>query len=164
MLADPIQNAGLRCEGRRDCGDLWRSVNIAVAGGALLCASVYLLVTLPKVSPLDIVHCVPAAPPHAQGETCFSSVNPVYPVVFLLSVAGTVIIFLGAFGKRFVVSPVFVAGMISLEYGLAGVVSGVLGKGTGVQVDPFVFSPLIAIGGVVICFQTFRRLRLRPAC
>lgn len=149
--------------GGRAGSDLWRSVNIAAAGAVLLCLSVYVLVALPKVSPLDIRHCVPAAPPEAQVETsCFSSINPIYPVVFILSIVGTVAIFLGAFGRNFVVSPVFVAGMIALEYGLSGVVSSVLAAGTGIgEGNPEIFAPLIIIGSVAICYQTLRRLRLR---
>lgn len=148
--------------GGRAGSDLWRSVNIAAAGAVLLCLSVYILVALPKVSPLDIHHCVPAAPPQAQGETsCFSSINPIYPVVFILSIVGTVAIFLGAFGKSFVVSPVFAAGIIALEYGLSGVVSSYLDSGTGAGIDPYIFAPLIAIGSLAICYQTLRRLGLR---
>jgi hypothetical protein len=88
-------------------------------------------------------------------------VNPLYPIVFLLSAAATVVVFFGAFGKSFIVSPVFVAGMIALEYGLSGVVSGALDAERAGPIDPALFAPLVAIGAAALCFQTYLRLRRR---
>lgn len=138
-------------------------MNIAGVGAVVLGLSVYLLAVLPRTSPLQVQHCVPAAPPGAQTQaSCFSSVNPVYPLLFLASVAGTVIIFYGAFGRSLVFSPVFIAGMIALEYGLSGVVSGAVDPIAETR-GPGFFAPLVVIGSVAICFQVYRRLRPKQA-
>jgi hypothetical protein len=140
---------------------LVRSVRLAIAGAGILCASVALLLVLPRLSPFELLHCPPVAPaqPSREAAGCFSMINPLYPIVFLLSVAGTAVIFLGAFGRSFIVSPVFVAGMIALEYGLSGVVSGALDGERAASIDPAVFAPLVAIGALALGFQTYRRLR-----
>src|ERR1700733_1677005 len=139
---------------------LVRSVSLAIAGAGILCASVALLLVLPRLSPFELLHCPPAAPAQPfQAAPCFSSVNPLYPIVFLLSAAGTVVIFLGVFGRSFIVSPVFVAGVIALEYGLSGVVSGALDAQRANPIDPAVFAPLVAIGAAALCFQIYRRVR-----
>ena len=129
-----------------------RSVRAAGIGAVILLGSVLaMLVALPRVTPLELGHCTYAG--------CFSSVNPLYPVVFLISIAGTVILFWGAFGGHFVVSPLFVAGMVALEYGLAAAFSAFWRAGQGTSVSPELFAPLVGIGGVAICFQTYGRLR-----
>lgn len=138
------------------------SARLAVAGAAVVCASVLLLVALPGVAPFKQVNCsAGVVEPSSGGPFCFNSVNPVYPAAFLLQVAGTVVFFFGAFGRRFVFSPVFVAGMIALEYGLSGVVSGTLDAQRASTFSPVIFAPLIAIGAAAIFLQTMRRLR-RP--
>jgi hypothetical protein len=135
---------------------LVRSVGLAAAGAGVLCASVAALIALPRFTPFELIHCLPASP-----LLCFSSVNPAYPVAFLMSLGGTVILFFGVFGKSFVVSPVFVIGMIALGYGLSGVVSGALDAQRASSTSPLVFVPLVAIGAVALCFQTYRRTRRR---
>jgi hypothetical protein len=135
---------------------------LAVAGAAVVCASVLLLVALPGVTPFEVVNCsAGVVEPSSGGPFCFNSVNPVYPVVFLFQVAGTVVFFFGKFGKRFIVNPVFVAGMIALEYGLSGVVSGTLDAQRASTFSPVIFAPLVVIGAGAISLQTVRRLR-RP--
>jgi hypothetical protein len=139
------------------------SARLAVAGAAVVCASVLLLVALPGVASFEQVNCSAGiVEPSSGGPFCFNSVNPVYPVVFLVQVAGTVVFFFGAFGKGFVFSPVFVAGMIALEYGLSGVVSGALDAQRANTFSPVIFAPLIVIGAGAILLQTMRRMR-RPA-
>ncbi len=138
-----------------------RSVRLAFAGTAVVCVSVAALAVLPKLAPFELVHCSPAPAQPSQGALCSSSLNLVYPVVFLLSLAGAVVFFFGAFGKGFIVSPVFVIGMIALGYGLSGVVSGALDAERASTIGPAVFAPLVAIGAVALCFQTYRRLRGR---
>ena len=140
-----------------------KSVRVAIAGAGILCASVAVLLVLPGLSPFELLHCPPPAAPAqpSQAAPCFSSVNPLYPIVFLLSAVGTVVIFFGAFGRSFVASPVFVAGMIALEYGLSGVVSGALDAQRAEPIDPVVFAPLVAIGALALTLQTYRRLRRR---
>jgi hypothetical protein len=138
------------------------SARVAVAGAAVVCASALLLVALPGVAPFEQVNCsVGIVEPSSGGPFCFNSVNPVYPVVFLFQVAGTLVFFFGAFGKRFVVNPVFIAGMIALEYGLSGVVSDALDAQRANAISPVIFAPLVVIGAGVICLQTLRRLRRR---
>jgi hypothetical protein len=141
---------------------LVRSVRLVAAGAGLLCASVAALVALPSFTPFELVHCPGPLSPPAQ-EACFSGVNPAYPVAFLLSLAGTVVLFFGAFGRSFVVSPVFVVAMIALGYGLSGVVSGSLDAERASTISPEVFAPLVAIGALALCLQTLRRLRRRPS-
>jgi hypothetical protein len=142
---------------------LVRSARTAVAGAALLCASyAAMLVVLPNVPPFEILRCTSATPAQAPLiSSCFSSLSPVYPVAFIVSVAATVALFFGAFGRRFVVSPVFVAGMVALEYGLAGTVAALLDARSGVAVNPLIFAPLVAIGASAVGFHTCRWLRLR---
>jgi hypothetical protein len=138
------------------------SVRVAVGGAGLLCASVAALIALPGLSPFELVHCTPGPlSPQSQGA-CLSSINPAYPVAFLLSLAGTVMLFFGAFGRGFVVSPVFVVAMIALGYGLSGVVSGTLDAERASTMSPEVFVPLVAIGAAALSLQTLRRLRRRP--
>jgi hypothetical protein len=129
------------------------SARVAAAGAGLAFGGLLaLLAVMPRVTPFELRRCFP-------GSQCFSSVNPDYPLVFLLSVAGTVLLFLGLFGRGFVLNPVFVAGMIALEYGLAGVVSAALDAEREAAGGPVVFAPLVAIGALAIAFQTSRRLR-----
>jgi hypothetical protein len=138
------------------------SARVAVAGAAVVCASALLLVALPGVTPFQQVSCsAGVVEPSSGGAFCFNSVNPVYPAVFLVQVAGTLVFFFGAFGKRFVFNPVFIAGMIALEYGLSGVVSGALDAQRAYSVSPVIFAPLVAIGLGAIFLQTVRRLRRR---
>jgi hypothetical protein len=142
---------------------LVRSVRLTAAGAGLICASVAALVALPSLSPFELVRCAPGPlSPPTQGA-CFSSVNPAYPAAFLLSLAGTVVLFFGAFGRSFVANPVFVVAMIALGYGLSGVVSGALDAQRASTISPEVFAPLVAIGASALCLQTFRRLRRRPS-
>jgi len=135
------------------------SGRLAFAGAAVVCAGVLLLVSLPGVTPFEQVNCsVGVVEPSSGGPFCFNSVNPVYPGLFLLQVAGTIVFFFGAFGKRFIVNPLFVAGMIALEYGLSGVVSGALDAQRANTFSPILFAPLVVIGAGAIALQTVRRL------
>ena len=135
-----------------EVGALVRSVRVAAAGGALLCASVFALgVALPRLTPFEVVHCVP------PGETvCFSGVHPAYPAFFLLSIAGIVVLFFGVFGRGFVFNPVFAVGMIALAYGLSQVVSAVLDKQRATPASPGIFMPLVVIGAIAIWFRVYR--------
>jgi hypothetical protein len=133
-----------------------RSVTIASLGAAILLLSAYLLVSLPRYSPLEVPRCTPVAPPLSEvGTSCPSSINLVYPAIYVVSVAGTALIFLGVFGRRFILNPVFVAGMIALEYGLAGVVARSI-AGHGTLGDVAIFAPLLMIGGLAISVQAYR--------
>jgi hypothetical protein len=134
---------------------LVRSIKLAAAGGAVVCLSYFFIfLVMPSVTPFDSVHCL-------TSTQCFNGINPAYPLVFLVSVAGTVVLFFGLFGRRFVFSPVFAIGMIALEYGLAGVVSSSLGAQSGPNLTPVDFLPFVTIGVVVLGFQRYLQLRLR---
>jgi len=142
---------------------LTKSVRLAEAGLALLCASYFaLVVAMPRLSPFQFLTCsyIPPTPSFPQGgTTCSSSLNPAYPLVFLISVVGTVTLLFGVFGRGLVFSPVFVIGIIALEYGLAGVVSASLDTESGVSTNPAIFSPFVFIGALALCLQTYRVLR-----
>lgn len=105
-----------------------------------------LMAALPKVSPFHVVHCL--------GSSCFSGLNPAYPLLFVATVAGTGLLLFGLFGREFVLTPVFVASMVALEYGLAAIVSSLLSGD-----DPLVFSPLVGIGLAGLGLNAYRRLR-----
>lgn len=107
-----------------------------------------LLVLLPAVSPFHVQRCL--------SSSCFSGLNPVYPLVFVVSVVGTAIMFYGLGGRGFVFNPVFVASMVALEYGLAGTVSSFLSSE-----DPRIFAPLLILGILGIAFHAYR-MRRRP--
>jgi hypothetical protein len=138
---------------------LVRSRRVLIAGAALLLASyLAMLVVIPIAWPLSGTRCTPV-----PVETCVSGgVNLAYPVTFLLSIAGTAAFFFGAFGKSFIVNPVFVAGMVALEYGLAGTVVALEGN-IGVATNPAMFSPLVFAGAGAVTFQSYKRLRGRQA-
>jgi hypothetical protein len=144
---------------------LVRSARLAGAGALVLCVSfAALLIAMPRFTPFEFQTCTPAAPTQSfpQGGTqCTSGLNPAYPLVFLLSVAGTVILLVGLFGGRFVLSPASVIGIIALEWGLAAIVSASLGTHSGVGVNPALFSPFVVIGAVVLCIQAIRYPRGR---
>ncbi|HEV2390353.1 MAG TPA: hypothetical protein VGS04_06465, partial [Nitrososphaerales archaeon] len=108
-------------------------------------------------------HCAQEPLSSLPPGACFSGVNPAYPAAFLLSLAGTVVFFFGAFGRNFVASPVFVVAMVALGYGLSGVVSGSLDAERASTISPEVFAPLVGVGAVALCFQTIRRLRHKPS-
>ena len=140
-----------------------RSTRLAIAGAVVLCASFFaLFVAMPKFTPFQFVHCTLATPAQAPLiSSCFTSLNADYPLVFFLSVAGTVTMLVGLLGRGFVVSPVSVVGMIALEWGLAAMTSASLETESGVSVNPVIFSPYVAIGALVLCFQAYRRLHPR---
>jgi len=144
---------------------LVRSAGLAVAGAGVLFASYFaLFAALPRFTPFQFLTCTPIPPSQAfpeGGTSCFSSLNPAYPLVFLLSVAGTVTLLVGWFGRGFIISPVFVIGILALEYGLSRIVSGFLDMESGVTVNPAVFLPFVAIGVLALCFRTYRYLRPR---
>lgn len=136
-----------------------RYARIAISGGFLLFASYAgLLIVMPALTPFTLVHCVYQTPGNAPRSECYTGINPDYPVVFIFSIAGTVMLLFGVFGRAYVTSPLFVAGMIALEYGLAGVVSSAQQR-TGVGESPLLFAPLLAVGGFVIVLHTIRYVR-----
>jgi hypothetical protein len=120
-----------------------RSRGIALLGGSLLLGSYLLLALLPAVSPFHVQRCF--------SSSCFSSLNPVYPFLFVVSILGTAVLFYGLRGRGFVLNRVFVVSMVALEYGLAAIVSALLSSE-----DPSIFLPFLAIGTVGIGYHTYR--------
>lgn len=118
----------------------------ALAGAVVVLAGYALIAALPKVAPFHVVHCL--------GSSCFSGLDPVYPLLFVATIAGTAVLLFGLFGLHFVLSPVFVASMVALEYGLAATVSSLLSGQ-----DPLIFSPLVGIGVAGLGLNAHRRLR-----
>ena len=95
----------------------------AAIGAALLFGGIgAILVLLPAITPFWVLSCSPIA----GGTQCFGGPNLIYPIVFLVSMVGTVLVFSGLFGRGFVTAPLFVAGMLLLGWGSAGIVFGYL--------------------------------------
>jgi len=100
------------------------SIKALAAGSVILIGGLLsVLFLLPRVTPYDILNCSP----FEGGTQCFGSLNPVYPVVFMISMAGSVVLFFGMFGRRFVLGPLYMIGMLLLGWGSAGVTFGYLG-------------------------------------
>jgi hypothetical protein len=134
---------------------LVRSVGLAASGAALVLVCYALIfVFMPSFTPFTNVNCL-------TPTQCFSGVNPEYPLVFVVSVAGTVVALFGVFGRYFVFSGVFAIGMIALEYGLAGAVSASLAAKSGPDLTPAFFLPFIIIGVVILGFQRYLQSRMR---
>ena len=151
-------------------------------GAAVLCASyVAMFVAMPAFTPFQFVTCHPIPPsqsitaiqsPSATPPTqstpevsteCYTTLNGAYPLVFLLSVAGTVAMLYGLLGRDFIVNPVSVVGFIALEWGLAAMTSASLNTKGGVSESPLIFFPYVAIGALVLCIQAYRRTLRQPS-
>ena len=105
--------------------DDMRSVTSFAAGGAAFVGGLGGRVTLlPYVTPYDLLRCSPSG----GGTQCFGSLNLVYPAVFVLSMVGGGLAFYGLFGRGFVLSPLFILGILVLGWGLAGAVFGYEGQ------------------------------------
>ena len=92
---------------------------MGVIGASLLFGGIAtMLALLPAVTPFWVLSCSPIA----GGTQCFGGPNLIYPAVFLISMAGAVLVFLGLFGRGFVIAPLFVAGLLLLGWGSAGMV------------------------------------------
>jgi len=134
----------------------------------VLCASLaVLLLALPRFSPFEYWICNPS-----QGGTeCSSYLNPLYPIAFLSSVGGTIAMFYGLFGRAFVLKPVFIVGMVLLEWSVLGLSFGYLSREwcfsarlpsgcvSFVGVDYGLYLPGIA-GAALILLQS--AIQLRP--
>lgn len=96
---------------------------MGMVGATLLCGGIAsMLALLPAITPFWVLSCSPIA----GGTQCSGDPNLVYPAVFLISMAGAVLLCLGLFGRGFVVAPLFVAGMLLLGWGSAGIIFGYL--------------------------------------
>ncbi len=101
------------------------SIKAIVFGGVVLIGGLAsALILLPSITPYEFVNCT-----HIIGGTqCSSSANPVYTAAFIISMAGSVVLFFGVFGRRFVLGPLYVIGTLLMGLGSAGVTFGYLGE------------------------------------
>ena len=96
---------------------------VATIGATLLCGGIVtLLILLPAITPFWVLSCSPIV----GGMQCFGGPNLIYPIFFLVSMAGAVLLFSGSFGRGFVIAPLFIAGMLLLGWGSAGMIFGYL--------------------------------------
>lgn len=102
-----------------------KSVTKFAAGAAIFAGGLGAMVTLlPHLTPYDLMRCSP----FEGGTQCLGSLNPVYPAVLVASMVGGGLAFYGVFGRGFVLSPLFILGMLVFGWGLAGVVFGYEGQ------------------------------------
>ena len=139
----------------------------ATTSGAILVFACYaaMLIVMPRFSPITLLHCFFSSSGDPPRSICETGLNPAYPLVFVLSIAGTVLFFFGVFGWSFVANRLFVIGALALEYGLAGMVASALGSSYGIFASPATtFVPLVLIGAVVLGYHASRFLKMpRPA-
>lgn len=97
---------------------------LALMGTTVLVAGLLTLVrVLPKLTPYDLLRCRP----DQGGIECFGGMNPAYPILFIVAIGGLVMLFLGVFGRNFVVTPLFVSGVLIEACGLSGIIFGYIG-------------------------------------
>jgi hypothetical protein len=167
-LSPSQTSPGIWTEGKKK--PIPESVLRLVAGLSILCASLLaMLLVLPSVTPYEFLSCQVSR----GAQECFGNPNPVYPLAFIIYVAGTLLLFLGLFGRSFIFRPLFVFGIFVLEIGLLPVVFGFLGTescasqsgrffgSSCTAYNPGGFYPFIALGALSIGLQTYRHLRLR---
>jgi hypothetical protein len=101
------------------------SIKAIVFGGVVLIGGfASVLILLPSITPYEFLNCSPIV----GGMQCSSSLNPVYTPAFIISMAGSVVLFFGVFGRRFVLGPLFVIGTLLMGLGSAGVTFGYLAE------------------------------------
>jgi hypothetical protein len=94
-----------------------------IAGVSILCTSLLaLLFVLPRVAPYYAESCHP----FALGTGCSPGINPLHPMAFVISIAATLLLLFGLFGRGFLRLP-FAFGIILLVLGLFYAVPGFLG-------------------------------------
>ncbi len=123
-----------------------------------------LLLVLPRVSPYESLACTTA-----QGvRECVGILNPVYVIVFLFSVGGTILLFFGLFSRDFILKPLFIVGLLLLEWSTLGVTFGYLSlewcASANLPTSCIAYHPefylLTAVGGALVIFlQSAMRLR-----
>ena len=99
-----------------------RSLNGVLVGIVILCGGLASLFELPKVTPYEFLKCSA----YQGGTQCYSNLNPIYSIVFVVSMFGAVLLFFGLFGRAFVLGPFLIVGMLSLSWGLLPVIFGYL--------------------------------------
>ena len=124
-------------------------------GAAVACVGFATLLELSKVTPYQFFNCSS----YEGGTQCFGSMNPIYPIIFAISIGGLVLLFWGLFGRRFILNPLFIIGMILDAYGLLAIIFGYIGFescGSGpipslcMAYHPEFAEPFVLVGSVLI--------------
>ncbi len=140
-----------------------RSVSIGAGVSLFSGGIVTLLLVLPRIAPYEFLIC------NKVGEVreCVGSLNPLYQMVFILSMAGTVLFFFGLFGRAFILARLFIIGMGLLALSLIGLVFGYFGNescssqpwSSCLAYHPELFSLMAAVGVVLISLQAYIHTR-----
>ncbi len=115
------------------------------------------MLVLPSLSPYESFVC--STTPQGAGE-CLGILNPVYLIVFLFSVGGTILFFFGLFGRDFILKPLFIFGLLLLEWNVYGGTFGYLSSewcaSATIRTPCIAYHPefylLTAVGGALIIF------------
>ncbi|MHB8568541.1 MAG: hypothetical protein ACYC7D_15980 [Nitrososphaerales archaeon] len=92
-----------------------RSIAFIGIGLVLTTATLFAqLILLTRLFPYEYYNCSAIS---GGGETCTGSINPIYPLLFLVFIGGIILIFAGLFGWRFIISPLFILGMGLFGFG-----------------------------------------------
>jgi hypothetical protein len=147
------------------------SFPVFIAGLSTLATSlVALMLMLPGLTPYQFLSC---QLPDGAGE-CSSSFNSLYPLVFFVSIGGTLLLFIGLFGLGYISKPLFIFGIFLIEFGLLVVISRFLnmewctsqtGKLFGISCttqNPDAFYFFIALGVLSLSLHTYRHLHNAP--
>lgn len=100
------------------------------------------------------------------GEECYGHLNAVYPAIILVSLAGIVLFCSATLGRRFVLSPPYAVGMITLGIGFAGMTFQYLSLQwcehgallSCVSTDSLVFEMIAVMGLTMLGVAGYRRL------
>ncbi|MHB1869222.1 MAG: hypothetical protein ACYCPP_09825 [Nitrososphaerales archaeon] len=141
-----------------------RSLNVIAIGIVVLCTGLLSLIEMPRITPYEFFNCSP----YEGGTQCFGSINPIYPIIFIVSMAGAVLVFLGLFGGAFTLGPGFLLGMVFAGFGLAGIIFGyiafkscVSGRFPGPELcpayHPEAIEPFVLVGALLLAVNAFWR-------
>jgi hypothetical protein len=146
---------------REDCigiseGDFMMSRSSTALGTTILCVGLVMLLELPKITPYQFFNCSP----YDGGTQCFGSINTVYAAIFVVSMSGAILLFFGLFGRNFILSPLFIIGMLLDAWGLLGIIFGYTGFESCVSgkfpyslcmaYHPEATEPFILVGSILI--------------
>jgi hypothetical protein len=123
------------------------------------------LLVLPNLSPFEFLSCQSVR----GGTECSGSINPLYSLTYVVSIAGGLLLFVGLFGASFVRRPLFLFGFILVELGFGPVIFGFLASEwcssqpmiSCVTTSAAGFLSFVALGSLSIAIQTYRHLGLR---
>jgi hypothetical protein len=112
---------------------------------------------MPGFTPYYFFNCSPFGD---GGTQCFGAPNLAYPIVLLIAMIGIGVAFFGLFGGSYVLSPLFIVGMLILGWGLSGLILGYIGLESCVEgrfglaqciaFDSEFYEPPILLGTILI--------------